>query len=335
VRASVRVAVAGVGHWHGPRHVESLLAAGAKIVGVSDERESVAAKFGSQLDCPAFTDYRPMLEQTRPDFAVVMGRPNETGAMARHLLELCLPFAAEKPLGTCAERVAPLAELERRTGAFAAVALAMRYSPLWQKLDELRSQDRLGTVTHAHFRIVNGPPTRYVRDGVSWMLDPAVAGGGPVMNLGIHCVDAFAWLVSEPVEVVAAQVSYRMRGQRIEDFGTAILRSQGGVIGTVEAGYTYASMGAGGRSSGDREWRVATGNAYLKEDGDHVRVIALDGEETVSPCPSSSSYYTQFAVDTLNRLRQGRPPLATIGDCYRAVQLVDRIYEKAESRQAT
>jgi len=325
----VRVTVAGVAHWHASRHIQALLEADASIVGVSDGQLAVAERVAGELGCPVYPDYRAMIEGCNPDFALAMGQPNETGEIARYLMEVGLPFAVEKPLGVNAAHVAPLAELERCQGAFAAVALVARYSPLWDKLAELRSQDRLGILSHAHFRLINGPPGRYVRDGVGWMLDPTVAGGGPLMNLGIHCVDAFIHLVAEPVEVISAQVSYQMHGQAIEDFCTAILRSESGIIGTIEAGYTYASMGAGGRSSGDREWRIAAGNAYLKENGRYLHVITLDGQEETLPCPPSSDYYMRFSADTLDCLRQGRSPVATIADCTRAVQIIDQIYEKA------
>ena len=332
VGGRIRVAMAGVGHWHGPRHLESVLAAGARIVGVYDPLAPVAERFARDLECLVYDDWRALFQDSRPDLALIMGRPNDTGEMARCLLEEGLPFVAEKPLGTHAGRLAPLVDLERERGAFAAVALAMRYSPLWAKLGELREQGRLGPVTHAHFRIINGPPTRYARDGVGWMLDPEVAGGGPVINLGIHCTDAFCWLVSEPVEVVSAQVSYLMHGERIEDFGAAMLRSESGVIGTVEAGYTYPSMGAGGKSSGDREWRVSSGVAYLIEDGKSLRVVNMDGQEESCACPPSGEYYARLHADVLDCLRQGRPAPITIADCYRALQLVDRIYEKAGVR---
>ena len=325
----MRVVVAGVSHWHASMHIRALLAVGATIVGVSDRQRPLAERIGDELGCPAYSDYRAMLEACRPDFAMAMGQPNETGEMARYLLGMGVPFAAEKPLGVDAAHVAPLAELERERAAFAAVALVTRYSPIWATLEELRGQERLGALSHAHFRLINGPPTRYVRDGVGWMLDPAVAGGGPLMNLGIHCVDAFLRLVAEPVACVAAQVSYRLHGEAIEDFCTATLRSESGVIGTIEAGYTYPSLGAGGRPSGDREWRIAAGGAYLRDDGQSLRVVTADGQDEVQPCPSSSDHYMRFSVDTLERLQQGRPPVASIRDCYRAVALIDQIYERA------
>jgi predicted dehydrogenase len=300
---------------------------------VWDERAEVAERVASGLGCSTYSDWPALFEQTRPDFALIMGRPNETGHMARWLLEAGVPFAAEKPLGTDASRLEPLVALERERGAFAAVALVTRYSPFWDEVGDLQAAGKLGSVTHAHFRLINGPPTRYQHDGVGWMLDPAQSGGGPLMNLGIHCLDAFRLLVGEPVEVVAARATYAQHRVVIEDYAAVLLRSSSGAIGTVEAGYTYPSMAAGGHASGDKEWRLATSGAYAYEDGCEAVSLTPEGERRARPCPPSSEYYLRFAADCLERLRRGEPPIATIADCYEAVRLVDAAYAKAGIRR--
>src|SRR5947199_100124 len=82
---------------------------------------------------------------------------------------------------------------------------------------------------HARPRIVSGPPQRYAAWGSGCMLDPATAGGGSLMNLGIHAIDFVRHLSGTAVEVIGACTSNRMHGQKIEDFATAILRSKSGV----------------------------------------------------------------------------------------------------------
>ncbi len=41
------------------------------------------------------------------------------------------------------------------------------------------------------------------------------------------------------------------------------------------------------------------------------------------------SRYDGFATDTFERLHNGRPPIATLEDCYRAMQVIDQVYHKA------
>jgi predicted dehydrogenase len=324
----MRVVMIEVGHWHAAMHLRALRLAGAAIAGVSDRQLEVAAHFATEIGCPAYADHREMLAEVRPDFALVLGRHVELPALSRDVIEAGIPCAIEKPAGVSSEQLAPVVDLARQRGAFVAVPFTNRYSELWAWLARLERAGRAGPRAHAHFRIVNGPPNRYERDGVSWMLDPAVSGGGAMRNLGIHAVDAFLhYAAGQTVTVLGAAVSCRIYGRAVEEFATALLRSENGVIGTVEAGYTYAAM-----SGGDFEWRVAAGNCYLVDRGPTLEWATLDdGRRASVEIPDQRVRYDRFAGDTLARLRAGQRPVATLEDCYRAMRVVDQIYQVATS----
>lgn len=323
----MRVAIIGVGHWHAAMHLRSLkLATDAEIVGVSEPQNGVAAAFAKTSGGHAFLDYREMLETTRPDFVLAMGRPVDMPAIGRDLIAAGIPCALEKPVGISAADIADLVAMSRSCDAFVAVPFTNRYSALWSQLAQLEQVERVGTRSSAHFRIVNGPPYRYETDGVGWMLDPNISGGGCMRNLGIHIADAFLHFTgSEPIEVLSAAITHRIYGRKVEEMGVALLRSESGVIGTIEAGYTYASM-----TSGDFESRVSSANCTLIDQGDTLQIATLDdGQVKQLAIPNQGARYDQFCVDTLERLRDGRPPIATLEDCYRAMQLIDEVYDAA------
>lgn len=324
----MRVVMIGVGHWHARMHLRSLRLADAEIAGVSDQTPQVAARFAAEIGCPAYADHREMLAEVRPDFVLVLGRHVELPALARDVVEAGIPCAIEKPAGVSSEQLAPLVDLARQRDAFVAVPFTNRYSELWAWLARLEADERAGPRAHAHFRIVNGPPDRYVRDGVAWMLDPAVSGGGAMRNLGIHAVDAFLhYVAGETVTVLGAAVSSRVYGRAVEEMAAVLLRSESGVIGTIEAGYTFAAMGGG-----DFEWRVAAGNCYLIDRGPALEVATLDdGRLATVEIPDQRARYDRFAGDTLARLRAGERPVATLKDCYRAMCVVDEVYRVAAS----
>lgn len=324
----MRIAMIEVGHWHAGMHLRSFqLAEDVEIVGVSDHQPGVAEAFAQQSGGAAFERYQDMLEATAPDFVVAMGRHVDMPAIARHVIEAGIPCALEKPVGVSAADLAPLVELAAARNAFVAVPLVNRYSGMWTMLAELEAAGRVGARSHFHFRVINGPPERYQLDGVGWMLDPAIAGGGCLRNVGIHTIDGFLrFTQGEPVEVLGAAISYRVHGAAIEEFCAALLRSESGVIGTVEAGYSYASMKPGG----DFEARLAAANCYLVDRDDTLEVATLDDDQARTlTIADQGARYDQFGRDTLARLRAGRPPIATLGDCYRAMRLIDEIYEAA------
>jgi hypothetical protein len=127
------------------------------------------------------------------------------------------------------------------------------------------------------------------------------------------------------VKVLGAAVSDRVHGRAVEELATVLLRSESGVIGTIEAGYTFAA-----NSGGDFEWRVAASNCYLIDRGAALHVATMDdGRRATVEIPDQRARYDRFAGDTLARLRAGQGPVATLQDCYRAMCVVDEVYRVA------
>jgi predicted dehydrogenase len=326
-RARLRIVVLGVSHWHAPRYLAALRDQGEQIVGVSDPDEAVVRRISDDLGRPGDTDGLALVERTKPDLVLAMATHAAMPSQTAGLLDLGPALILEKPLGRQAADVAPLVEMAARRQRFAAVALINRHGRLWAEINRLQAAGRLGPIIHAHFRVVNGPPTRYQRDGVAWMLDPAISGGGALRNLGIHSADALCRLAGEEdLTVVGAAVSHRVYAEPVEEFAAGIVRTSSGFVGTLEAGYSFATMAAGG----DAESRVMAANATLIARERQLVVRTLDdGHETSMETEDSGTLYDQFVSDSLERFRTGQPPLATISDCWRAMLLLDAIYAAA------
>jgi predicted dehydrogenase len=324
----LRVAVAGAAHWHLPRYAEYLAAAGVSLCGVSDADAATRDRWADELGCPAYPDVPALLTDAKADVVLALGRVCDMAAQGTALLQAGVGIVAEKPLGLNPQQVAPLAALARERNAWAAVALVQRYDPLWTMLDELRDAGTLGDLAHLHVRIINGPPQRYAAWGSGWMLDPATAGGGALLNLGIHGADCFLHLTGEPVEVTGAVVGRRAHRLPIEDFGAMTLRSASGIAGTIEAGYTYPDAAAGMTRSGDNETRIGASGVYLvARDADVIRVTARGGEETLAGARAGDRY-RDWTFDSLARFRAGQPPPAGIEDCLAALRIIDEAYQR-------
>jgi predicted dehydrogenase len=155
------------------------------------------------------------------------------------------------------------------------------------------------------------------------MLDPALAGGGCLRNLGSHLLDLFLVLTGEAATVTAAQLSARALGQPVEDYASVQLRSAGGVLGTVELGNTVPYPGS------DGEFKIAGRDATLVSyHDDTLRVITASGEETLREPPAASLYPTAVRA-ILDHWRRGVPPPVGVHDLLPVVRLIDQAYERA------
>jgi predicted dehydrogenase len=329
--AAWRVAFVGVGHWHAPRYLESLNQLGEQIVAVWDPDSAVAEHSASTLGAATERDLGNLLARVRPDVIVGMGVHAQMPALIATMLQTPAALILEKPLGIHARDLAPLVAQVEREKRFAAVAFVNRYTTIWDKWAELARMNRLGKPCYAHFRVINGSPQRYVRDQVGWVLDARQAGGGSLINLGTHTLDAFRRFAGEPVSVVSAQLGYRAHHQAVEDFSLAVLQSASGVFGSVESGYCYAGM-----SGGDQEWRLVTSNAYLRQDAKQCVIKTLDDDKVeIVPTISADEAYHLFITDSLQRLRHAQPPAATLRDGLHVLELIDEIYQRAGRPDAT
>jgi predicted dehydrogenase len=197
---SVRIGTIGVGHWHAPRHLDSFVAAGAAVVAVCADEPGVAGQWAQRLGARAYDDHRQLLRDGGLDLVLAMPRHRDGPALLTDLTAAGLPFVVEKPAATTAGDLLPHVLSVEASGQFAAVPFVNRYSTFLSRLRELR----LDPVSTARFRIVNGPPDRYLHDGVAWVLDPEIGGGGALRNLGTHTVDAYLAVAHGPVEVVGS-----------------------------------------------------------------------------------------------------------------------------------
>jgi predicted dehydrogenase len=323
----IRVAAIEVSHWHSLydaaylRHVAGL--PDVRLVGLQDPSPAVAARRAAALgNPPTFTDYRTMLEATRPDFVVALGRHSVMAETAHYLLDHGYPFLMEKPMGVSAAEVRGVAEKAVARHGFAAVPLFYRYQPFVARARQLLAEGRFGPLSHVYVRQNRPGPARYPAWDAPWMLDPAVAGGGCLRNLGAHGLDVFLHLTGEEAQVTGAQLSWRAHGQRVEDYASVLLRSASGVLGTLEVGNTFPRDGT------DGEWKIAWRDAILALKDGVLRLSTAAGDETMPGEPAEPPALTAVR-DILDRWRRGEPPPTSVHDCLRIVTLIDQAYALA------
>lgn len=317
----MNIALLGVSRWHAAMHADAARNAGAKISHIWDWDTGIAQRFSDAHEQAPVAELDAILA-ARPDLIVAMGHPNEVPALAARVIESGIPMILEKPAAPDTASIAALAEQARARSTFVAVPLANRFGPA---MESPQGQP----IAHAHFRLVNGPPQRYRDDGVGWVLDPAIGGGGALRNLGIHGIDCALSLAHGKLRIVSAVVTKRLHAEEaVEDHCHVVLTDEAGALFTVEAGYTVPDMAPGG----DFEWRTVTASHYCIDHGSSVIGFSpgANGPRALTPLLPALRYRA-FMADTLARLRENRAPLVSLDDYLAAMRLIDDIYTAAKS----
>jgi predicted dehydrogenase len=227
-------------------------------------------------------------------------------------------------MGVSADEVQSVADKAARLKGFAAVPLSQRYQPFALRARELMAAGRFGPVSHIYVRINRPGPARYAGWDCAWMLDPTEAGGGCLRNLGPHGFDLFLHLTGEEAHVVGAQLSRRAHDQRVEDYASVLLRSAGGILGTIEVGNTFPRVGT------DGEWKIAGRDAILTVKDGVMKLATADGDEVTRGTEIETPYFTAVR-DALEAWQRGAPPPISVHDCLRAVRLIDQAYALADA----
>jgi predicted dehydrogenase len=326
---TIRVAAIEVSHWHSlhdAAYLRHLIAIpDVALVAVQDSDAALVRKRAAEVgNPPTFTDYHQMLKETRPDFVMALGRHRQMARIAHDLLDAGYPFLMEKPMGVSADEVQSVADKAARLKGFAAVPLSQRYQPFALRARELMAAGRFGPVSHIYVRINRPGPARYAGWDCAWMLDPTEAGGGCLRNLGPHGFDLFLHLTGEEAHVVGAQLSRRAHDQRVEDYASVLLRSAGGILGTIEVGNTFPRVGT------DGEWKIAGRDAILTVKDGVMKLATADGDEVTRGTEIETPYFTAVR-DALEAWQRGAPPPISVHDCLRAVRLIDQAYALADA----
>jgi predicted dehydrogenase len=328
-RRPQRVAVIGVDHYHAtstPNYLRLLQGQKLDIVGVHAPEAGIASKWAAQYGSTPFTDYRAMIEKTKPEFVVALGKHAAMPAEFRYLADTGIPFLMEKPWGIDDRTVNELAALAESKQVWAAVPMPFRYSLFAETAATMRDRGELGTISHGLLRFNQPGVQRYIDLGSPWMLSKADAGGGALLNLGIHGIDICRYLTNEEPEVVGAVTSRSVHNREVEDYAHVTMRTPSGVIFHTEASYTFPGAG------GDQERKLSAQKVFLRATiggGEGVQIIGPERNDTVRAPEGYLSGWPRVVNECLDRIGRGEPPPATARDCARAVSLIFDAYRMA------
>jgi predicted dehydrogenase len=226
-----------------------------------------------------------------------------------------LPVFVQKPVGRTAAEVRTVVDAARRHDLLLGVDLAYREAEAFRAARAAVCDGALGDVFAAElvFHNAYGP-------GKPWFRDPELAGGGCVIDLGIHLVDLAVWTLDLDPHVVQS----RLAGAPVETWATAQLdhvrltcswNLHAGQEAQIEAVFYGTEGGV----------RVANvGGSFFDFRCDQLR--GTQRETLVEP---PDAWPGRAAVRWLERLAAGEGFAAAEGDqLVRVAEILDRIYDR-------
>lgn len=330
-----RVAAIGVSHWHA-RYDASFLPIvrklGIEIVGMADGKAEVAQDHADEFGGKAFTDYREMVAETRPDFVVALGSHAEMPDTFRFLIDEQIPFLMEKPWAPSGTIVAELAAYAEEKGGWAAAPLAMRYSAWAELAKRMIENGDFGTISHIVFRAIRPRQRRYRNWHSEWMYDRAATGGGCMRNLGVHGMDLASFVTGEQPQVIQAVMSNKVDKLDVEEYALATLTTPSGIIFHNEVGYmmpTWPEIPDYPKNGTDQEQKVTGDKAVLRVVPDGLQILTPGKSEFISNPSNIEAGYPRAVREILEAAASGQPPPIGPPAVARATALIDDAYRLA------
>jgi len=224
---------------------------GVEIVAGCDVRKDALDEFAEEFGCEQkFADYNDLVKLDELD-AVTVCTPNylhkdpTIAALkaGRHVM-------VEKPMAMNAQEAREMVDAARESGKTLVMGFQWRLGPETQAVKRFVDDGQVGKVMFARVQALR-------RRGIpSWGVfgRKDLQGGGPLIDIGVHLIEAAHYLMGEPKPVAASAQMFTYMGDRppvatgqwgewdwktytVEDLAVGFLRFDNGSVMSVESSF--------------------------------------------------------------------------------------------------
>ncbi len=295
---------------------------------VEGRAKSLAEPHGSLFS----TDWRRAVADPEVSIILVLTYPNSHAEIAIAAMKAGRDVLCEKPLAKTISEARRMVSVAQKTKRILKCGFNHRHHPAMQKAYALYKEGTIGRIIFGRGRYgISG------RKGIEkeWRSNPAIIGGGQLMEQGIHLVDLFRWFLGDMAKVTGF-VGTNYWPIPVEDNGFALLQSKTGVMTSIHSSLTqwinlfefelYGEKGSLsvcglGGSYGIERLIVAPRDP----DGPFsYQTIEFRGEDV-----SWKNEWDEF-IDAIDKRRQS---LGSGLDGLRAMEIVDAVYTASKTNK--
>ena len=201
-----------------------------------------------------------------------------------------------------------------------------------------------GTLGNVYFARAERVRSAGIPVGVGgWFLEKNKAGGGAMIDIGVHALDAAWYLAGCPHPVsVSGQVSANFRRHvpagvkcDVEDNGFAMIRFEGGLVMHLEvswAGNQTAAVPKSPWAGHELENTTLYGDQATLTLNPLTLYTMQDKERVADTIPTGAATngFDHQMADFLDAVRTGRPPVNNVDQAVDLMQMLMAIYESSE-----
>jgi len=206
------------------------LAQNCKVVALSRRDQVKRHEASRQFGIPhVFASTEELARCTEVD-AVFVATPNVCHlADVRAAVDAGKSVLCEKPMAMNAGECREMIEAARKAGVLLGVAQVFRFEESTARFRRHVAEGDIGRPVFARaefsFPAINHPR--------AWIYDRAIAGGGPIADVGVHCIDALRYVLQDEVVRIGALGKSDEHSGDVEAAASLILEFKRGTLAAV------------------------------------------------------------------------------------------------------
>ncbi|HUW04313.1 MAG TPA: Gfo/Idh/MocA family oxidoreductase [Acidimicrobiales bacterium] len=287
----------------------------AQLVAVADNVLDAATQAAEPFGASVHPDLTSLLSSVEIDLLVVSTPPATHADLAVEALGRDVSVLCEKPLSVTVDAAAKMVEAAHASAGMLTMASKFRFVDAVVQARSMVTSGMFGEIVWMR-NTFSAPVDMQHR----WNSDPAVSGGGVLIDNGAHSVDLCRYLLG-PVTSVLAIEARRHRDLGVEDTVQLLLKTESGAMATINLSWSL-------RSSGEH---------YIELDGTsgHVAIGWRSSRFMTDSAPGWAEFAAPYSKhdafgrnldNVLDALEGGGDPLVRPEDALASVHVIDAAY---------
>jgi predicted dehydrogenase len=320
------IAIVGCG-LIGSKRAQSL--AGARLGVCCDlDRGRAIALAAAHPGAEVVSDWRVAVALPGIDIVIVATTHDMLAPIAAEAAGAGKHVFIEKPGARRASELDAVSEAASRTGVRVRVGFNHRYHRAMQKARAIFDSGAIGPLLFVRGRYGHGGRPGYEHE---WRADPALSGGGELLDQGVHLIDLARWFLGDFTRAAGRTPSFFWR-MPVEDNAFLLLETSAGQIALLHASWTeWKNLFSFEICGRDGKLEITgLGGSYGTERLTFYKMTPEMGppETTAWEFPmADNSWETEFA-GFLEDIRLQRQPQPGIADAQAVLRVVERVYRE-------
>jgi predicted dehydrogenase len=204
----------------------------SKLVAVADIRMEAAKALAEGLGAEHYPSYEAMISSEQLDAVIICTPPTTHLEISTYCLENGINVLCEKPLSVDSTSAKLMIGCAQAKGLILTMASKFRYVEDMIKAKSLMMSGILGEVV-----LFENAFTARVDMTNRWNSNPAISGGGVLIDNGTHSIDIMRYFLG-PLAQVQVVEGKRIQGLDVEDTVQIFAKSESGVMGNVDLSWS-------------------------------------------------------------------------------------------------